>query len=401
MPEFEYEGRTHEGRPIGGSVTAGTRSGAARALNRRDLFVSRITPVENAGGAARAAPHATLPEVAWQMWQLSVMVDTGIGLADALACLARQTSRLAPKTLLEQIAGRVRDGASLSEAMARYPDTFPVSLVALIRASELSGTVGEVLRRASSYLASDVEVRKKVRGAALYPVIMLALCLCVATFLLAFVMPQFASIFSAQGATLPVPTRLLMGISQSLIAHWPLWLGGAGLLSLAGFLWARSPGGHRQFDTLVITMPMISRIANPLFQSRSFRTMSVLLDSHVSLDECVKVIRDVIPNAHYQELWHDVEEQIHVGESFATPFLARSFIPESLAQVIANGDKTGKLGKSFAHLAEFTEAEYNRAITNMTKLIEPLMILIIGSLIAFVAISLLLPLFQASQVMAR
>jgi type IV pilus assembly protein PilC len=401
MPEFKFQGRTDEGRPVVGLVTASTLARAGRLLNNKHLFVAGITPVEDKTSTADVAPHARPAEVAWQLWQLSIMIDTGIGLADAVACLARQSSRPPARALLKQVAAHICDGCSLSEAMARFPDSFPSSLVALIRASELSGTLGEILKRASHYLASDIEVCRKIRGAALYPVLMLALCAGVATFLLTFVMPKFAGIFSAHDAVLPLPTRVLMSASEGLVAHWPVWFGGAVTLALIVCVWVSSAGGRRQIDFLLINLPVVSGIVNPLIQSRCFRTMAVLLDAHVSLEASVAVVRDITPNTHYRDLWNEVEEQIHVGECFALPFLTRRFVPESLGQVIANGDQTGNLAKSFTRLAEFTEAEYNRAITSTTKLVEPIMIFVIGSVIAFVAVSLLLPLFQAGHVLSH
>ncbi len=413
MPRFAYEARDDEGRLTGGLISADSLEQAGQLLSDRNLFVVRLgvdARSEGAVGGGEAGAGtggsgwrggASRAQVAWWMSQLSVMVETGIHLSEALDCLARQATDPGFRQLLEDISQNVQEGRSLSDAMAMHPRAFPSSLTALIRASEMSGTMTLVLHRCSLYLMSELAVLKRVRSAIIYPVFMFITCLAVTVFVLTVILPQFADIFAARGATLPLPTRILMDLSQSLLTQWYLWAGGALGLVAAVMLWGRTPLGRRQRDYLAITLPVFSTVCNSLYQSRMFRTMAVLLQSGVSVMDAMQIVREVVSNSYYRDLWAQVDASIRNGERMSGPLLESDLIPEPVAQMIDAGDRSGKLGFVFSRLAEIIEEEYNQAVKTATQFIEPCMILFMGGVIGFVAAALMLPLFQASHVIAQ
>ncbi len=400
MTTFNYQARNENGQLLAGVIKAATLDEAGEKLSQRNLFVldvqeeaTSLTPVSSYGKANRA-------QVAWQMSQLSIMVETGIPLSEALDCLARQATKPKLQVLLEDISRSVQEGASLSSAMAMHPKTYSPSLVALIRASEVSGTMSQVLHRASTYLMNELQAIKRLRGALMYPAFMFLTCAAVTIFLLAVILPRFEAVFASRGALLPLPTRVLMAMSANFTAYWHLWLLAAGLIGLGLWFWPRTSMGKKQCDRMLIRLPVLSTIFNALYQSRTFRTFSVLLDTGVPLVDALAIVRDVSPNVYYQKLWMEVDDNIRHGERLAGPLLQSDLICESIAQMIDNGDRSGKLSLVFTRLADFVEEEYNQALRTATQMIEPLMILLMGSVIGFIAASLMLPLFQAGKVMA-
>ena len=400
MHQFEFEAKTRDGGRERGMVNAQSRTKAAKMLSNRDLFVVTLNQSDQKKHSSLIKPNLSRNELAWQIWQLSLMIETGMGLSEAMGCLARQATRLPAKVLLEDIEKRVREGASLSEAMDAHPASFPCSIRALIRASELSGMLKNMLRHAAIYLMNDLKTVRKMRGAMIYPLMMILICIGVTVFLLTFVLPRFAGVFASQGRALPLPTQMMMGASEFLMGNVMTILIAVVGSVVFGTLWIKSESGRRTVDRILVSLPVISRPFNAMYQSRGFSAMAIMLESHVQLIEAIPVVRESASNILYNELWRDVEEQARIGERLAAPLLHAEFIPESIAQVIDNGDRSGQLSVVFAHLAEFMEEEFNRSVNDLLKLIEPIMIIVMGGVIAFIAISLMLPLVQASQGMA-
>ncbi len=401
MSYFSYEARNNDGQLIAGTIVAESIEHAGQLLCDRNLFVIRMATEKSKGTSADAGGYATRSQLAWCLSQLAIMVETRIRLVDALDCLARQASQPHLKVLLETISKRVQEGRPLSEAMQMHPRSFPTSLVALIRASEMSGTMGQMLQRSSTYLLHDLQVLKRVRAAMAYPIFMFVLCLGVTGFLLTVILPRFAMVFSNRGAILPFPTRVLMATSDNLRIHWHWWIGTVAVVLVVSWIYSRTKTARRQRDFILISTPILSPIFKTLFLARTFRAMAILLEAGVSMIDIMKIINDLITNSYYRELWKSVDSEIQKGNRMAGPLLASNLIPESIGHMIESGDHSGKLPLVFSRLAEFLEEEYDQIVKSTTQFIEPFMILFMGTIIGFVACSLMLPLFQASRVIAR
>lgn len=396
---FQYDARDESGALVSGTIAAKDRGDAGRRLGAQGIFVVRLSQSAERLNA-RAKPRASHAQIACQIWQLATLIEGGLSLNESLDCLARQATKPALRALLTDVSNHVQEGGVLSEAMQRHPKAFPSSLIALVRASETSGTLAETLRQSADYLDKDLQTVRKIRAAMLYPVFTLAICLGVTIFLLVYVLPQFAMIFADRGAILPLPTRMLLWISGALINYWAYWTGGALLATGAVVAWARSANGRRQLDRLVVTLPVMSTVFNALHQSRAFRGVAMMIESQVPLIDALQIIHDVVPNTAYRELWSDMEEQARIGERFAAPLFASSFIEESVAQMIDKGDKAGKVGLAFKRVADFMESKYERTIGAMSQALEPTMILLMGGIVGFIALSMMLPLFQAASVVS-
>jgi len=401
--QFQYEARNDAGGLEQGVIAASSADQAGDLLRKQGLFVVRLNASKGAGRASRltaSAGRATKAQIAWEMWQLASLVEAGIGLSEALDCLARQASSPRLQILLEDIAKQVREGRPLSDALQTHRESFPDSLIAMIRASELSGALTTALRQCSDYLNKDMKIERKLKSALAYPLFMGVMCAVVATFLITWVLPKFAAVFAARGAALPLPTRALLGLSDLILGHWPVWAGALAVVTAGTVVFLKIESGRRLVHRYLITAPLIAPVMNALYQSRSFRTLAMLINAQAPLIESIQIVGAIVPNENYRELWSEIEEQARVGERFAVPLFESEFIDESVAQMIDNGDKAGTLGAAFGSVAGFMEERYERSIAMATQFIEPVMILCMGGIIAFVALAMMLPLFGAARVMA-
>jgi type II secretory pathway component PulF len=411
MPHFAYEARTEDGQLTSGMVVADDMEQAGLKLGQMGRFVVKLglaDPGDDAGSGAQAAGgrrgsrlRAKRRTVMWFLNQLAVMIDTGITIGESLDCLARQASEPAMKQIVTAVSAAVHEGRPLSDAMEAHPRTFTPAVTALIRASESSGTLASTLTRVASYAMKDAQILRRLRGALVYPAFMFVMCLSVTAFLLTVILPRFVSIYASRGALLPWPTRVLMGTSDLIIGHG-LWLLAGTILATVGVVWGlRTTTGRAAADRVQLSLPLFGEVLNKMFQSRAFRALATLIEAGVPLADALRLIRSMSSNICYARLWSDVERSVTNGEHIATAMRGFAFFPESVTQMIDSGDRAGRLGLVCHRLAEFIEEEYDQAIKTVAQMVEPLMILVMGSIIGFVAIALLLPVFKASTLVGR
>lgn len=332
--------------------------------------------------------------------QLSVMLDTGVTLAEALECVAEHARDPKSKELLEDVMQSVTAGITFSGALSRHPKSFPRIYIALIRAAEVSGMMSRMLNRATQYLKDEQEILRKVKGALTYPAIMFFCAVTTTLFLLTVVMPRFTQIYADRGAALPVPTQVLMNLSHFVTANWMILLPAAAGLVFGGWTYIKSPGGKRVFDRLVLQIPMVGPMLKQLHMTRGLRTIGTMATSGVTLVDCVETARGISSNSYYEDLWSNTLEQIKLGRPFSQTLADSPLVPHAIARMIASGEKGGRFGQVLEQVATFGEAELKERITELTRYIEPVMILVMGTIIGGVTLALLLPVFQVSKVVA-
>lgn len=407
MALFSYEARNTVGELVAGMVNAESVQEASDKLCRQELYVVKLgaadrkTESQIHGRTTGGRHRVKSQDVMWFISQLSIMVETGIPLSDSLDCLTRQVSSPAMQPLLAGLSKSVSEGRSLSDAMNEFPRVFPPTTIALVRASEMSGTLSSVLKRIAEYLLKDHHITKRMKGAMVYPAFMFILCIAITVFLLVFILPKFSAIFASKGAMLPAPTRFLMGTSDLLIHNWISIVVTLVAAVVGARMWLRTNSGRVQIDRFKLTLPVISHVFNKLYQSRSFRTIGTLLQSGVPLTDAIEITGDVSGNVYYADLWQQVNKAVRNGENIAGPLQESPLIPESIGFMIESGDRSGQLALVFGRLAGFVEEEFDQAVKTLMQLIEPTITIFMGSVVGFIAISVLLPLFQSSRVMAH
>ncbi len=435
MPQFQYKARDGQGRLSTGMVAAPTPSQAGAILRGQGMFVVAI---QEAIGKAAAAAAATASRPArsqsqdiskprarpidkavddedeWEpvvgrqkirrqdvitfAHQLAVMVETGVSISEALSCCSEQSESAGFKRVLEEVADDVRGGRELSSALGMHEKVFPTVMVSLVRASELSGTMGRMLERISKYMAKEAATARKIKGALTYPAIMLGAVLVITSGLLLFVLPRFAKIYADRGASLPAPTKLLLGLSESLQTMWWAYL--AGVIAIIGTIVAgfTTDAGRRIVDSIKLDTPIIGPLFRKLYITRSMRTLGTMLDAGVPILDMIPIVRAVTKNYHYDNLWDQVDQRLRNGSQLSATLFSSDLIPRSVAQMVFAGEKAGRMGEVLHKVAEYTEEEFDEQVKQSTSYIEPAMVVTLGAIIGFVAIALLLPIFQVAQV---
>ena len=407
---FTYTARDNAGAAIDGVIVANSADEATRLVRAQGKYplsvrtagetVSRPESISSPL-AARGGIKIRRDEVIQISNQLGVMIDTGVTLSDALACCAENADRPLTKKLLEELSANVNAGVDFSVALARHPRSFPRIYVALMEASEKSGMMSKMLNRATTYLKDEQEILRKVKGALTYPAIMFSFAVITTVFLLAFVMPRFTTIYAAKGAALPAPTKILMAISNGLVTQWMFIVPGVIAVAGSGWLYFRTAGGRRVRDWLAITVPGVGPMLKQLHLARGLRTIGTMSSAGVSLVDCVTTATSLCNNSYFTDLWDDVSHQIQNGKPFSEPLGKSKLVPGSVSRMLAAGERGGKLGIVMEQVASFGESELKEKIHELTRYIEPVMIMVMGVLIGSVTLALLLPVFSISKVVAN
>jgi type IV pilus assembly protein PilC len=271
----------------------------------------------------------------------------------------------------------------------------------MIRASEASGTLSVILNRVADYMLKDQEAMSRLRGALMYPAFMFLMCISVTIFLLTVILPRFAVIYASKGAALPTPTRLLLALSNNFASYGLAILAGIVAVGFAAYWYVRTPSGRLVKDGVQLKLPLLGNMFAKLFQGRTFRALGTLIDAGVPIAHTLRLAQEMSSNVLYRRLWARVEEGVTNGERIPALLSETSLMPESVVQMIDCGDRSGRLGFVFNRLADFLEQEYDRALKVVSQFVEPLMILLMGGIIGFVAIAMLLPMFKVASVVAK
>jgi len=403
MPRFVYQVRDAAGQADTGVLTAGDPLEASRLLRQEGKVVVSLreaeTPVTSAAPARKK--KIKKDDVIYFTTQLAVMVDTGVPLSEALDAIATQSDHPSLQAVVQELSDDVKAGTEFSTALEKHPRLFNRLFVALMRASEASGTMGSMLQRTSEYMAQEQETRRRVKGALTYPLCMLGFCVLVVVGLLIFIMPRFEKIYAGKGAVLPAPTRALLGLSNGLIDHWAFVVGGVGALAIAGWFYFSSPAGKTFLDNLRIRLPIFGKMYRTAYLARSLRTMATMVSTGVNMLDGLSITAQVAGNHFYRKVWLDLAESVKEGATLSAELAGCELIPRTVSQMIAAGERTGKLSLVMNRVADFCEEQLKVSVKTVTTMIEPLMIIVMGIVIGGIAMALLLPIFSISKVVAK
>lgn len=338
--------------------------------------------------------------------QLSVMLDSGVVLSDALDAISEQAEHGTLKTIIKNIANNVKNGENFSKALADYPKVFDAMFISMVKASEASGTMSEMLNVLSGYLTFESETRKRIKGALTYPFIMALMAVAATGTLMFFVLPRFMGIYEAKGAALPKLTQILVSFSKILgnFEIMTVIVTTVIIASTALYYWAGTISGRRVFDYIKIHTPVIGTMFVDTVVTRSMRIMATMVNTGVNLLDSIRVMQGSCQNYYFQRLWANVDEKIRDGYQLSESILisrGNELIAPGIIQMLKAGEKSGKLGEVCDKVSVFYEKKLEATIRNVMALIEPVMITILGSIIGTIAIALLLPVFRISSVIAH
>jgi type IV pilus assembly protein PilC len=334
------------------------------------------------------------------------MLDSGVVLSDALDAIAEQAENGTLKTIITEISNRIKSGENFSKALTGYPKVFNSMFISMVKASEASGKMAEMLDVLSGYLNFESETRKRIKGALTYPFIMALMAVAATGTLMFFVLPRFMGIYEAKGAALPKITQILVSFSKILgnfeimtVIVTTIILASVGL-----YYWAGTLMGRRTIDFLKIRTPVIGTMFVDTVVTRSMRIMSTMVNTGVNLLDSIMVMQGSCQNYYFQRLWIEVDEKIKDGYQLSESILiskGNDLIAPGIIQMLRAGEKSGKLGEVCDKISVFYEKKLEASIRNVMALIEPIMITILGCIIGTIAIALLLPVFRISTVIAH
>ena len=396
MAQFQYRAADNEGKVLEGLIEASEPAAAAVRLQERGLIplkVSEPSP-ERSGLASISLPKLSFErgvgkkDLLVMTQELSALLAAGLPLDRSLSILSELSENAAMKAVVADVLQSVQRGKSLAESLAEHPKVFEPLYVNMVKAGEVGGVLDMVLQRLTEYLESANELRDEIRSAMIYPTILLLVAFGSITVLLTWVLPKFNTIFAQGGQTLPFSARMLIGASDLMRSYW--WAGLLVVIAIGvGFThWVRTPAGRLQWDRLQLRMVLLGELTKKAAVSRFARTLGTLLRSGVPMLQALDIVRDVSGNMVLAEAVDEVKVGVRGGAGVAGPLSHSGVFPPLALQMISVGEETGRLDDMLVQVADYFDRDVRNAIKSLTSLLEPVLLLVGGMVVAFVVLSL-------------
>ncbi|MDX6354625.1 MAG: type pilus assembly protein PilC [Streptomyces sp.] len=394
---YQFKATDITGVPEKGEITGLSRDDVTAQLKARGLTVQSLE--EKATGLKMEI--SILPkkvkanDLTIMTRQLSVMVSSGMTLLRAFYVLEEQVEHPKLKETLAQIREDIESGLTLSDALEKHPKVFNPLYVAMVRAGETGGVLEESLFRIATQLEADDSLRRQVKSAMMYPIVVLSFAFCVLIALIAFIVPVFVKVFKDFGGDLPAITKFTVALSHAVTGQWYLLLGGGIGLVYGIKKWKSSSWGRKQWDAIRMKIPMkIGETVQKIALARWSRTFSALYGAGVPIMQAIEVTGQTAGNWMIEKTMIDVVESVKAGGQIATPLRETDVFPPMVSQMIAVGEETGGLDTMLSKVADFYEDEVAAAVKAMTSILEPIMIILVGAVVGFVVIAMYMPMFK-------
>ena len=400
MPTYAYTVRDANGAVIPGTVEAESESLLRRRLTEQGFAVMDIKETK---GGRRKNPAAgfgrvKLSDLAIFCRQFSTMIDAGVSLVRCLAVLAEQTTSPKLKRIINDLQSEVEAGQMLSRALGKYPNVFSNLFVGLIRAGEVGGVLEESLQRLAGFLEKDQELRRKVRSAMTYPMIVMFVAITIVILLVTFILPKFMDLFKDLGVKdYPLPTKMLMGFSHFLTSKWYIMILSIVAFIVAFRLFVRTRVGRRIYDRIKLKAPVFGKLNHKIVLARFSRTLGTLLASGVPILQALETVSGTVANEIVSDAVLEARARIREGDRIGDPLQRSRLFPPMVVQMISIGEESGALDPMLAKVAEFYESEVDAALSSLTSAIEPVLIVFLGGAVGFIVISIFLPLVAVVQ----
>ncbi|HKY22305.1 MAG TPA: type II secretion system F family protein [Vicinamibacterales bacterium] len=404
MPTFAFSGRTRGGETISGERIADTADAAVAALRREQVMVTRIAPAkEREGGKEKAAATPKKGKVGKKVnpknlavfvRQFSVMIDAGLPLVQCLQILGSQEE---DKNFAETILVTredVESGASLADAMKKHPKVFDPLFTNMIAAGEAGGILDTILKRLATYIEKAVKLKGQVKSAMIYPIAVIVIAVVVVGVILWKVIPTFAALFAGLGAELPLPTRIVIWLSDFLVSFMPFIIVGIVAIGWGFKAYYATVAGRHQIDAITLKLPVLGLLMRKIAVARFCRTLSTLLSSGVPILDGLDITARTSGNSVIEAAIQVTRTSIERGETISAPLKETGVFPPMVTQMIAVGETTGALDTMLAKIADFYEEEVDTAVAGLLTLLEPIMIAFLGGAVGGIVIAMYLPIFD-------
>lgn len=400
MPIFVYEAKDANGNLKRDRIEAPNLKVATQKLQDNRYIVINITEkkdvAKSKGGALSIFNKVDEQALTVFSRQFSTMINAGLAMVRCLDILGEQTEDRRLQQVLIQVRQDVEGGSTLSNALAKHQTVFSPLYISMVKAGEMGGVLDEVLDRLAGFMEKDYSLKKKVKAALTYPVVILIMAICIVVFLVTYILPTFVTLFEGMSLTLPVPTQILMSITKAcqnvgvVITIIILFL----LFTFLLNRYVQMPTGRRQYDSLKLNVPIFGLLNKKVAISRFCRTLGTLLSSGVPIMQSLEIVGKASGNEVIADTVAKVRDSIREGESIAAPLGASGMFPPMVTQMVAVGEETGNLDAMLGKIADFYDTEVDYMLSSLTSMLEPIMIVGMGGIVGFIVVSVFLPLYQ-------
>ena len=399
MANFTYQARDTSGKPKGGDIEAEDQQAAAQMLMDRGLMVisMRAATGRKAGKKRRQGKVKSQDLVVFTR-QLATMMDAGLPLVQTMTALEEQMDNEIFKPVLRRVTEQVEQGQSFSQALSEHPRVFSKLFVCMVEAGETGGLLAEILDRLASYLESSARLKKKVKSAMSYPVIVCFIALSIALFLIVKVIPIFAGIYKDFGAALPTPTQILIDFSDFVRAYFIMTIAGLVAAGYGVMKFKKTKRGTALFDRTILKLPVFGKLIHKVAISRFSRTFAALLRSGVPILETLRIVGQSAGNTVVERAVEKTASSIERGDNLAVALGQHPIFPPMLVRMVSAGEQTGKVDVMLEKISDFYDEEIEATLSGLTSLIEPLLIVFLGVVVGSIVICMFLPIFKLNQI---
>ena len=392
---WQWVAETKKGRKIKGELEAATEQIAESQIRKRNLKILKLKPKPKDlfANIAFMQPKVKNKDIVIFTRQFSTMIDAGLPLVQGLNILAEQNDNPTFKSILKQLTKDVEGGSTLAEAMKKHPKAFDNLFVNLIAAGEIGGILDTILQRLATFIEKAEELKSRIKGALTYPIVVLAIAFIVIAVILIFVIPVFQDMFASFGSALPVPTQIVVNMSDFMKGniHWII-------LAIIAFIfafkqYANTKGGRKTIDTWSLKLPVFGDLLKKTAVARFTRTLGTMMSSGVPILDSLEIVAKTAGNVVLEEIIYDVRGSIAEGQTIAEPLSENDIFPGMVIQMISVGEATGALDTMLEKIADFYDKEVDTAVDALTSMLEPLLMLFLGGAIGGLVVAMYLPIF--------
>jgi type IV pilus assembly protein PilC len=397
MAEFAYDAINAQGMLTSGVISAPDVSSAREQLQARGLLPSSLAEKAAAGEDSFGSMFKKIKPKSLQVFarQLATMIEAGVSVVAALVTLEEQTDDKYLKEVIGEVRGDVESGMIFSRALARHPKVFDRLFVAMVAAGESSGTLDIVLDRVATQIEKATKLKRRVKGAMVYPTVVISFASLVLVFMLMFIVPVFQKVFDELNGQLPTPTRIIISLSNALRGYWFIIFPMIGLIIYTLRRLKRTPEGVKAWDSFKLRVPMkIGDVVQKVALARISRTLATLVAAGVDIITALDIAAGTAGNWVLETALQRTSARVHEGVPISVPLSEDEVFPPMVSQMVKIGEETGELDKMLSKIADFYEDEVDASIASLTSIIEPLLMICVGAMVGTIVISMYLPMFK-------